>query len=99
MISTLKNNERFVFAYILWETVDQLGNQDPKGEYLYISDLWIHPTCRRLTALKELIKIIDSNEASQSAKWVYWKREKYGDRFSKTINRLKIAKKGVSHVE
>ena len=98
MISTLKNNDRYVFAYILWVTVDKEGKSDNAGDYLYISDLWIHPLCRRLESLRELIGMIDSHEASQSAKWVYWKREKYGDRTSHLIDRNKIAKKGVLHV-
>lgn len=95
MITTLKTDDRYVLAYILWDTVDDEGHNTPTGEYLYIYDLWIHPSHRGNGVLKNLIKQIDDNEASKSAKWVYWIREKYGERLSKSINRFKIAKKGV----
>mgnify|MGYP001569734798 CR=1 FL=1 len=98
MITTLKTNDRYIFAYIMWDTVDKDGQKDPNGEYLFIYDLWIHVSHRGQGALNELIGMIDANPASKSAKWVYWEREKYGDRMSKLINRFSIAKKGVHYV-
>ena len=84
-------------AYVLWDTVNKDGQKDPNGEYLFIYDLWIHVSHRMGSALNELIGMIDANPASKSAKWVYWEREKYGNRMSKLINRFSIAKKGVHH--
>ena len=98
MILTLKNEDDFIYSYIMWDTVDIKGDLQVNGEYLYIHDLWIHPHYRGLNCIRKFIHLLEQDSRTNFVKSVYWKREKYNDRYSKLINRFKIVKKGVYNV-
>lgn len=98
MICSLKTAEEYIYAYIEFEIVGADGRQDEKGQYIYISDLWVQPYYRsqHLRVIRELSRMVDRHELAQGTQWVYWEREKYNNRLSKVFLRKKLASKGVA---
>ena len=91
MITVLKNNEGYIYAYAEWRIVDNLGNKNINGDHVYIRNVWIHES-RRGISLSALIQQIDM-QVPEHIKKVYWRNSKH-DRISKTFNRERF-KKGV----
>lgn len=94
MITELKNNDGFVYAYCEWEILDDKGQFKDWGEYLYIQRMWIHKLHRGKKTLQHLISLIDKHKFLSCVKWVYWNRDKYNDRISKLFSRNRLSKMG-----
>jgi len=97
MIASLKDEDGYVYAYIEWEITDGGVTLKKDGEYIYVQTLWVHEDWDGKDAIFELIPEINEHEFSHNAKWVYWNRDKYGDRVSKIFDRWKLSKKGVRY--
>jgi len=95
MVSVLQNGEGYIYAYADWKTTNHYGHHTNKGLYIYVQHLWIHKKYRGTDAIKKLITLIDEHPNAVNALWVYWQREKYNKRLSKSFPRWKAAKKGV----
>ena len=89
MISTFKDDDGRVVGYLEWRQVGQSGYDKFRGEYIWVNDLWIHPTYKNHWAIyrqmmnEVLFKAMD-------AKWLYFKREKYLGRVSKLYSREQL---------
>lgn len=83
MISYLKNNEGFIYAYAEWHIVNEMGTPKDGGDYVYIQDIWIHENLHNKGVLKELINIINVHPFTRFSNYVYWVRYKYNERMSK----------------
>ena len=84
MISALKNEEGFIYAYCEWWIVNEEGINSNQGNYLYIKDLWIHPKRRLDGTLKNLVWQIDQDE--KNCQFVYWNNLKH-NRITPTYDR------------
>jgi len=91
MISTYKDTEDRVLAYLESRVVGQSGFDKLEGEYLYIADLWIHPSHQNdWSIFRDLMS--DALIKARSVKWIYFTRKKYGDRMSKSYTKERILK-------
>jgi len=88
MISTSKDNEGRVIAYVEWRQVGQSGFDKLGGEYVWLQNLWIHEDYRGKKILQYLIA--DVLDKAPEAKYGYFTREKYGDRMSKSFKRESV---------
>ena len=93
MISVLKNQQEYVYSFIEWYVLNDNGQFQEDGEYLYIHDLWIHPHKRKGKSLKHLIQKIHTHPLSYTAKWVYWNNQKH-DKLTKPFRRDRLSKIG-----
>ena len=93
MISTLKTTDGFIEAYIEWRVVNDLGKMKENGEYIYVADLWIHPSARFKGAIKDLIVLIDQDERSHNAHSVYWTNLKHKERITPTYTKERLLRK------
>jgi len=82
MISSLKNDGGFIYAYIEWSVVNDLGQHENFGKFVWINDVWIHGSYRKKEELRNLIKLVYDHEFTQNSQFVYWSRGKYSDRQS-----------------
>ena len=98
MITTYKDNDGRVIAYMESRQVGQSGFDKFRGEYLWINDIWIHPEHKNAWEIyrqlmnQTLFKAMD-------AKWMYFRRQKYNGRVSKLYSReklIKILEKGMA---
>ena len=96
MVSVLDNQEGFLTGYIEWYVLNEHGQFQENGDYIYIHEIWIHPLQRKKKALKHLIQKIDKDPLGYTAKWVYWSREKY-NRLTRPFPRERLAKIGANY--
>lgn len=99
MISVSKDNDERVIGWIEWRQVGQSGFDKLHGEYIWINDFWIHEEYRRGDVFRQLVNAILFK--APSAKWCYFKREKYKGRMSKLYKRedfMKLSEKGMVRV-
>ncbi len=75
MIIDLKNNEGFIYAYCVYQIVDENGKTKVGGKYVYIEELWIHERYRR-EVLNELIAMIITDPNISNCEDVYWENRK-----------------------
>jgi hypothetical protein len=80
MISTVKNRSGLVYGYIEWLVLDPAGQMKNDGEYIYIKNMWVHPSARGLSPFYQLLQKIKDHPYSQAAAFVYWEtaRDGYG---------------------
>lgn len=93
MIASLKDSDGKIIGYMEWQVVDERGKWKNGGEYLYIEDVWLHPSERRKSLFK-LIQLVVDHYFAFNCKWSYWERRKYG-KISKTYPIALWASKGV----
>lgn len=95
MVSTLKNDDGYIYAFAEWRTTNDQGVAKDNGEYLYIDYMWIHDDYRQeFRILNKLINKIDVHENTKSVKYVYWETEKFGNRLSPTYIRSRLSRMG-----
>ncbi len=94
MVSVLDNQEGYLTAYIEWYVLNEHGQFQENGEFIYIHDTWIHPNKRRGKALKHLIQKINTHPLSYTGKYVYWNNQKK-DKLTKSFPRARLSKIGV----
>lgn len=91
MISTVKDLDDRVIAYMESRVVGQSGFDKLEGEYLYIADLWIHDSRENdWSIFRELVR--DAFRKAKSVEWIYFTRRKYGGRQSKNYSKERIMK-------
>lgn len=90
MISTSKDNDGKVLAYIEWRLVGQSGFDKLNGEYVWINDFWIHEDYRNGYLFRDLVNKILFN--APNARWCYFTRQKYGGRKSRLYTRERFMK-------
>src|SRR3990167_3871572 len=97
MITTSKDSEDRVIAYIESRVVGQSGIDKLGGEYLYIADLWIHDDYKNdWSVYRELMN--ETLRKAISANYIYFQRKKYCGRQSKNYNResiMRLLEKGM----
>ncbi len=78
MITSLKDEQGRVIAYAEWRLVGPSGYEVEDGEYVWLSDLWVHQDFERT---KRINRIIDEvMRMVPNAKWCYFTRHKYTGR-------------------
>lgn len=94
MIIDLKNDDGYVYAYCVYQIVDENGKTKAGGKYVYVEELWIHKKYRRET-LNEVIAMILTDPNILNCTDVYYEKRKRNYK----IKQYKIARflKGVSH--
>jgi len=97
MIESVKNGDGSIIAYIEWQVVNAKGDFQDQGSHIYIQDLWIHKDFRGKKLLAELIGKIDRNELANHVLYIYWNRDKYNHRLSKSFTREVAARKGAHY--
>ena len=90
MVTSIKNNDGFVVAYIEAWPVGPSGFPKFEGEYLWVHDLWIHDTYRQNGMLQQLIwKMLGR---VPYVEYGYWRRHKYNGRISKVYRKEQFTK-------
>lgn len=78
MITSLKDEQGRIICYAEWRLVGPSGYDVENGEYVWLSDLWVHQDFERT---KRINRIIDEiMRIAPTAKWCYFTRGKYGFR-------------------
>lgn len=95
MLNVLKNDDGYIYAYVDWTRVNEKSDVVNDGDFIYIKHIWVHERFRNNRVLKILINLIDEDDYSNGAKFVYWNREKYNKRQSRIYLRKKLAMIGV----
>ena len=86
MISTVDDNDKKIIGYCEWEQVGRSGFKKPFGEYVYVANIWIHPSFRDgRKIMKQLIDDVLSK--SVGAEYCYFQRKKYHNRLSRLYSR------------
>ena len=85
MVSTVKDNNDRVIAFLEWRQVGQSGFDKLHGEYIWINHLWVHDDYKGYAIIKELID--DVLLKARMAKYAYFTRRKYQGRMSKLYKR------------
>ena len=88
MIHALHTTEDFIYAYVVFDTVDAEGRWKDKGDFIYVSDMWIHKNYRGWNTLAKLIRYIDNYPETIHAKGVYWESERYTGKTGRKISKL-----------
>ena len=94
MVCTLKDRFDYIYGFIEFQIVDYQGQFKDNGAYIYIQDLWIHPTAQGGSALKKLIKLVNDHPFSKDALFVYWDNLKNNERKTPSYPRKRLAKLG-----
>jgi len=92
IVCTLKNFDGLVYAYIEWQILDEFGNFQENGRYIYIQDLWVNSGYDGREAIRRLSELINEDKRSNNALFVYWVRHKYNERKSKVYFKSKFIK-------
>ena len=93
MVTTIDNKDGYIAGFCEWYVLNEHGQFQENGDYIYIHEMWVHPDKRKNKALKHLIQKIDKDPLGYKARWVYWHREKY-HRLTKPFPRERLAKIG-----
>ncbi len=91
MVSTLKNSDGLVYAYMAWRIVDEKGYANNSGHYLYIVDTWIHDSYRKNRTLKNLFLQLDRDPRVKDVAGIYWENLKRNERLTPLYQRSKLA--------
>jgi len=89
MITTVKDSSGRVIAYLASKQVGQSGIEKFRGEYLFISDLWIHASHHNDWSIYRSL-MHQALLRSKGVIWIYFERHKYHDRLSKLYSLEKI---------
>lgn len=91
MISTSKDTQDRIIAYMEFRVVGQSGFDKLNGEFIYIVDLWIHNSHKNdWSIFRELMN--DVLRKAWSVEWIYFQRKKYDGKQSKNYSREQIMK-------
>jgi len=87
MVTVLKDEEDRVISYCEWCLVDEKGDLQDNGRYLFVRELWIHEKYRQKGMIEKMIYKIAPE--APAAIYAYWRRRKYNDRI-KLFRRSKL---------
>jgi len=82
MVKVLRTRKGYVKAFLEYVVLDQDGNINDNGKYLYINDMWIHKKHRRQKLMKILISELFQKFYGK-IETIYWVRHKYDERMTK----------------
>ncbi len=85
MITTLKDGEGRIIAYLECWSVGESGQKMCHAKYGWTDDIWIHEDYRGLKTLRKLIR--KTIERLPKLEKAYWRRHKYNGRTSKLHKR------------
>ena len=93
MIEFHLNKNNLCDAFLEWTLVDKDGKVSNNGEYIYLREMWTFEK-------NGLHKILGKRvfDKTPKAKYIYWKRKKYGGRM-KCIPKWRFFKKWLSKKE
>jgi len=96
VIIDLKNDDGYIYAYCVYQIVDENGKTKNGGKYVYIEELWIHEKFRKNT-LNDIIAMIATDPNIFNSTDVYWENRKKNYQ----VKQYKIARflKGLSYGE
>lgn len=94
MITSLKDENDKIIAYIEWHVLGLDGQFKEQGEVISVQDLWIHDDYRGKNTLNKLIKTVDENFLTWSAQIIVFFEAKYN--FRKKLFRRCLFRKGIS---
>lgn len=73
MITNVKDSDGKIIAYCEWRLVGPSGNEVPNGEYIWINDMWVHPSYRFKNQINRIIDEI--MRLVPQAKYGYFQRK------------------------
>jgi len=97
MVTTVKDGQDRVIAFLEWNIVGPSGYEVLNGEYIFIKNFWITPSCRGDNSIfRSLVSQV--LRKGLSAKFGYFTRKKYGGKmkiyprefFEKIANRGEV---------
>lgn len=97
MVEVFKDENGLVAAYIEWQRVNQHGEINAAGDFIYIQDLWVHAGYPGLFLIRELSEKILNHPFSQGTFGVYYERMKYDYRNKKWFHIDHFKKKAGEH--
>ena len=74
MIKTQNDANGLIYSYIEYQVLNEKGQWDKDGEYVYIENFWIHPFYKGVNTLKRLIPLILTDPMTFKCRWYYWER-------------------------
>lgn len=91
MLEIIKDTQGNIQAVCEWYLVDENGNFDQKGEFVWINEVEISPQYRNNGILKYFTKTII--EKASTAKFGYfWRQKKYPDRKPRIYHKVRWLK-------
>lgn len=90
MLTTLKNRDGYIYSLIDWRVVDNHGEVNKAGHYLYIRHFWIHPKHRNYETWKMIIGQLNSEPEIKDTVYVYWKNTKHNYRLTPLYLRTRL---------
>ena len=75
MVTTTKDTEGRITAYIEWSLRDKLGLEDKEGKYVWVNDMWVHPNYRFKGMFRKFQRLIEP--LVPTARFIYWRRKKH----------------------
>ena len=78
MITSIKDDQNRIIAYVEWRLVGQSGFDKQDGEYVWINDCWVHQDYR----MRDLLNRMTDEVMRQvpSARYCYFQRLKRNER-------------------
>src|SRR3990167_4911615 len=74
MVTSLKDIESKIIAYVEWRLVGQSGFDKQNGEYVWINDIWVHNNHRNNNLINRIIDEVMT--LAPLAKYCYFRRLK-----------------------
>jgi len=93
MVTCLKNDEDFIYAYIEWQILDEDAQFKNGGEYCFIQDLWVHPAWRKGQCIPALIPLINEHKFMVNVKYIYWTNLSKNEKLCGPYNRRRFVEK------
>jgi len=84
MVVVREDDDKKVIAYAEYRLVDEKGNEDPKGLYAWINDVWVHNDYKAKDKFNEILEYFIVSEWARfpHVQYIYWTRGKYKKRMS-----------------
>ena len=98
MIVYIQNNLEYITSYIDFTIVNKDGITTENGEYIYVRDLWVHPTLNAREVISFYIDKLHNHPASKNTKYVYWVRELDGRNHKSRLFKREICAKKYTKV-
>ena len=71
MLTSLKNEEGYIYALIEWEVLTLHGRR----EYCLVKYAWVHPEHRKKGCLATLVIMMTKHEYGKGCQFVGWEKE------------------------
>lgn len=78
MITSLKDNDGKIIAYVEWRVVGPSGYDVDQGEYVWVNDCWVHERYRGTHKISRMIDEVMN--AVPLAQYCYFQRKDVSDK-------------------